>query len=140
MSDSDQETTADESVIPRAAVFSSLVKAAADYYKTIVTVASSFLGGTLIFLEKIAVNPSFGSTVLLGIGWLLLVLSILAILLVERWNLESGRQALRDSYDRALKIDASTRFLSWAAILLLGSGIACIMFFGWINLPPTNHG
>lgn len=115
-------------------VFNVLATEAGGYYKSILTVASSFLGGSLIFIEKIAPTPSKCSLYLLGVGWLLLICSIATIIFVRRLNLDSGWKALEGNFNEAKEIDVKTRNYSTAATVLLFLGLILIMMFGFVNL------
>jgi hypothetical protein len=122
-------------------IFAAMVTSAADYYKTIITVATLFLGGTLLFLEKLApASENIVGKWLLGFGWALLILSIVAIAAVQLINIESGRRVMIGEAPRALKIDRLTGALSWVALISITLGISCVMIFGYRNLNRSKGG
>lgn len=115
-------------------VFQAIVDQALAFYKLIVTVASTFLGGTLVFIEKIAPNPTRCSLWLLGAGWLLLIATILCVAIVHRLNLQSGKHVMAGRNDLAEPIDVKSRFLSTLTSVLLSAGLLAIVIFGMVNL------
>lgn len=125
--------------VSRAALFDSIVKEASEFYKLVLTVASAFLGGTLIFLEKIAPPPvPWWLFVLLCIGWLCLITAICILAIVRTKNLESGCHALDNNFEAAQAIDAKKeRYTEWTLWLLI-AGVCCITLFGIINLGRMN--
>jgi hypothetical protein len=124
--------------VSKEGVFSSIVSEAAGFYKVIIAVASSFLGGSLVFMEKTAPDPTTFSLVVLGIGWLALIASIALVVTVRRLNLESGWRAMEENYDEARRIDKKTRKRSkWSARLLI-FGMSAIMLFGVLNIRQSN--
>jgi hypothetical protein len=129
---------AEDEHVSKDAVFSSIVSEAACFYKMIVAVASSFLGGSLIFMEKIAPDPSTFSLVVLGIGWLALMASIALVATVRRLNLESGWRAMGGNYDEARRIDKKTRSRSKWSTRLLILGMSAIMVFGVLNIRKSD--
>jgi len=120
--------------ISREALFNSIVESASQFYGRLVTVASAFLGGSLVFLERLSQHATPGSFVFLVLGWLFLVASIGLVVLVQRGNLESGRQALRGDTENASNIDRWTRRASSAAALFLVLGMSCLAAFGGWNI------
>jgi hypothetical protein len=116
-------------------VFSAIVKEAGEFYRQMIAVASAFLGGSLLFVEKIASSPRWWSIPLLAVSWLFLIASIVLILLVRRGNLESGGLAINDEHDEAKRVEKRVRFLGDAAILALAAGIVALVAFGLVNYP-----
>jgi len=115
-------------------LFNSIVKEAGEFYNLVLTVASAFLGGTLLFLEKIAPQPVKWSLCILALGWLSLIVSIGLAVYVRLKNLESGRLALEGKYDDAAKLDRKKEChcvcMTWTLLL----GVLCVAAFGMINL------
>jgi len=107
---------------------------AAGFYKLVTTMAGGFLGASLIFMEKIVPNPTVFSIIFLGIGWLLLIVSIVAVGWVRRLNLRSAYLTLGGESPDAKKIEKRAEKYSTISIVLLGLGIFFIMFFGFINI------
>ena len=114
--------------------FEVLATEADGFYKTVVTVSTAIMGGTLIFLEKVAPHPTLGSIIVLGTGWMFLFAAIGSILYVRRKNLESLRLALRGEYPAAGDIDARTRRASSMAPYLMIIGMALAGLSGLMNL------
>ena len=120
--------------IPREVVFTTAAAEAAGFYKYIITVASSFLGGTLLFLERVAPHPTTLSLGLLGLGWLLLIVSIGTVAWIRRLNLESAQRALAGRYDDARRFDRQGRRFAIAATLCLAGGMLLVSACGLVSL------
>jgi len=120
-------------------LFQSIVKEAGEFYNLILTVSSAFLGGTLIFLEKIAPNPVQCSLWVLYLGWVSLIGSIAISAYVRLKNLESGRLALEERYEDAQQLDRKKEWLSSLMTILMVAGVALITIFGIINLCHTGQ-
>ncbi len=120
--------------ISRDAIFQSQTREAADFYKLIVTVSSSFLGGSLVFLDKIAPEPVKYSVYILAVGWFLLIASIVLIGFIRSKNLESAHHVLENEISEARVIDSKKRTATKITLLLLSCGILFIMIFGLINI------
>jgi hypothetical protein len=120
-------------------VFKAIVDQALSFYRLIVTVASTFLGGTLVFIEKIAPAPTQCSLWLLGAGWLFLIATILCVAFVHRLNLQSGKHVMAGRNDLAAPIDVKSRFLSTMTSILLSAGLLAIVAFGMVNLIARTH-
>src|SRR6266516_2684474 len=106
-------------------VFKSIVSSAVEFYKLIITVASAFLGGSLIFIEKLAPSQMLtkGSVRILGSGWLFLILAIIAVGVVQRYNLRSGQLVMDGQVEKSRKIDSWTSRGTTLAIFSLALGI-----------------
>ena len=123
----------DPNVVPKSAVLQSITAEANGFYGVVVTVASTFLGGSLLFLEKFAPARNAWSIVVMAIGWISLVASIGCIARIRFMNLRSGKLALLDRFDEAERIDHHTDMLSnWAQWLLIG-GMSALVFMGVLN-------
>lgn len=103
------------------------------FYKQVVTVATLFLGGTLLFIEKITPHPAQCTLVILGLGWLSLVLSILGVTWVRRDNIECGRLVLCDQEGEARAIQRRAQRFTDASGILLAIGVFLVMLFGFVN-------
>jgi hypothetical protein len=126
--------------ISRETIFTVLANDADGYYKLVLTVASAFLGGSLLFLEKIVPHPTRLSLVLMTLGWLSLVASIAAITSVRQRNLRSGFLALEGKVDEARKLDvAKDRHSGWAAWLLI-VGMSFIVLAGAVGIWTKTFG
>lgn len=119
-------------------LFNSIVKEAGEFYNLILTVASAFLGGSLLFLEKIAPQPVKWSFCILGFGWLSLIISIGLAAYVRLKNLESGRLALEEKYEEAKKLDRKKECCTVCMMCMVLFGVLCITIFGMINLILKN--
>jgi divalent metal cation (Fe/Co/Zn/Cd) transporter len=120
-------------------VFQVVVEEARALYKLIVTVASTFLGATLLFMEKIAPKPEPMSLIVLGLGWASLIGSILAVLRVHLLNLRSGTNVVQRRNDLAAPIDKKNEKLTGAASIMLAIGLLAIAVFGLWNLAAPKH-
>jgi len=120
--------------VSRDTLFNSIVKEAGEFYSLVISVASAFLGGTLLFLEKIAPHPFKWSLCILAFGWLSLIMSIGLAVYVRLKNLESGRLALEGKYDEAQKLDRKKECCSVCMMWTLLFGVFCVAVFGMINL------
>jgi hypothetical protein len=109
----------------RKLVAESVIAEATGYYKLVVATATLFLGGTLVFWEKVTPTLTLPSLVLLGVGWLFLVASVMLVVFVRRDNIEMGRLALAASYDKCEPIAVRSRRLTTASGICLALG----MFF-----------
>lgn len=123
-----------EDKVSREVIFKTIVEEASGLYNLIMTLDTAVFGATLIFIEKIAPNPTRVSIGFLGLGWLSLILSIVCCLRVRWNNLESGRNALEGNFEEASKIDKPNRSWTKGAIYLIVIGIACIAIFGFLNI------
>lgn len=112
---------------------------AVGFYKLVVTTATAFLGGTLLFWEKVNPHPSHISLIPLLIGWFFLGCSIALIAFVRRGNIECGRLVLANKTEKAEVVALSARFWTTSAMLALAAGILMVMLSGFItmwNKPP----
>ncbi|MBI5710345.1 MAG: hypothetical protein HZC42_08590 [Candidatus Eisenbacteria bacterium] len=113
--------------VSRETIFRVLATDADGYYKLVLTVASSFLGGSLVFLEKFLPHPTALSLAFLSVGWASLVTSIGLIANVRLRNLQSGAFALENKITEAQALDlVKARHTEWAARCLIG-GMALIV-------------
>jgi hypothetical protein len=103
----------------------SVIAEARGYYKLVVATATLFLGGTLVFWEKVTPTLSELSLWLLGAGWLCLVTSVMLVVFVRRDNIEMGRLALAEKDDKDDRIAKRSRRLTTASGVCLALG----MFF-----------
>lgn len=107
---------------------------AVGFYRLVVTTATAFLGGTLLFWEKVDPHPSHTSLVPLLIGWVLLGGSIALIAFVRRGNIECGRLVLAEKFEKADAVAFSTRTWTTWAMLTLAMGILMVMFSGFLTM------
>jgi hypothetical protein len=112
------------------AILQSLTTEAGGFYTLIVTVASSFLGGSLLFLEKFALNRNRGTLLLLILAWVALVAAIGCVARLRYHNLRSARFALEERFSDASQIDQHTDRLSWLSQYLLIGGMLGLVVVG----------
>jgi hypothetical protein len=120
--------------VSKDALFSSIVAEAQGLHRQMVTIAVTFLGGTLLFLEKIATEPTVFSMLFLILGWAALIASVALSSFVRLKNLDAGRYALEEKYDEAARIDRRKECLSIVTIWCFIAGISFITIFGIVNL------
>ena len=126
-------------------IFQAAAADATDFYKMIITVATAFLGGTLVFYEKIAPQPTKLSLLFAGVGWLLLVASIGLIARIRLHNIESAHQALGGKFDAARAIDgraradgrSSVRALVLAMVMIIAAGVASLWVKADVSQPAV---
>lgn len=120
--------------IPRDTVFSVLATEAAGFYKLIVTVVSSFLGGTILFLDKLAPRPTAFAVVLLGVGWVCLIASVVTVAWIRQNNLSSGYLALARKKEHSQTTDQRGRCLDKFAVCLLAAGMFFVAACGAVQV------
>jgi len=120
--------------VSKDALFDSIVKEAGGFYNLILSVASAFLGGSLLFLEKIAPKPVVWSLPILGLGWLALIVAIGLSAYVRLENLEAGRLALEGKYDEAKKLDRKKECCCIGMLWTLLIGVFLVAAFGLVNI------
>jgi hypothetical protein len=123
-----------EDVVSRECIFTTMATEAAGLYNLLMSVSTAVLGGTLLFLERIASSPTKQSLWYLGLGWLMLLFCTVACAWVRWKNLESGRLVLENKIQDARKIDKINRWLTKFAIASLALGITLIGVFALINV------
>ena len=112
----------------------SVVSEAQGLHKQMLGISSAFLGGSILFLEKIAPNPEYWTLVMLIVGWLSLISSMALSIVVRLNNIESGRRALEGKYDKASELDRKKECWTKWAVGLLIAGILLIAVFGAVNI------
>lgn len=118
-------------------IFATIAQEAAGFYSLILTVASTFLGGTLVFIDRIAPDPVGWSLMVLAVGWLSLLLSVTLIAWVRWRNIESGRHAQDGIWDKVERQESVTRAMTKAAIGALVVGMLLVTVFGFVNLAAS---
>jgi hypothetical protein len=106
-----------------------------------IAVASSFLGGSLLFVEKVSTKPIFISLIFLMLGWISLVISLIAVVFIRYQNIKSLHSAVSETGSETKKMKSSVKLakkLSIWAIIFLNIGITFIMTFGAINIVAKN--
>lgn len=128
-----------EDQIDKATSFTAIASEASGFYTTIITVSSSFLGGSLVFIEKFAPSSSRSWEALLYAGWIFLILSMFGIIWVRLNNIKSGTLALRDDYHESSKLDNKKELATQASAYFSILGISFIVLFGMVNLTRQNN-
>lgn len=117
----------------RASAYKVTVAECSAFYRMVVVVSTSFLGGTLFFLERIAPSPARWTLMFLFCGWFFLILSIFLVIGVRRLNIEAGRQYLMQDYDNSDLVQLRARRRTDLAAASLGFGMVGIAVFGTLN-------
>lgn len=124
---------ADKDIVSREKIFEYVVKEAGEFYKLMVTVMIAFLGGTLLFVEKVcALQVGWSLWVLFG-GWASLLISIGCIMWVRMKNVKSGDLALQEEYEKSSELDHKKECITKVSFGCFILGISLIMLFGGIN-------
>jgi hypothetical protein len=119
-----------------------MVSEASGYYQSVIAISSSFLGGSLLFFDKIAATPIKYSLLLLGLGWVSLIAAIISVIYVRRQNLEIGRLALKilsnanteEEKNNVNIINKCNLKLTNLTALFMMIGLTFIVIFGIINI------
>jgi hypothetical protein len=106
---------------------------AAGLYQILVGSATAFLAGTLIFVEKIAPNPSGYEITLLGLGWLSLVLCISTVALIRLANIDCATACLGGGGDATTHQNAASRYTK-LGVGLLCAGMVFVSLAGFVSL------
>lgn len=127
----------------RRAVYAACVSMSGELYKTIATIATTFLGGGLYYVEKFVDMKALASTrwhnpaiILLSSGFLFLVTCVAVGIWSQRVTLAGGNATIDDgcSNDRVNRLfKKSDRLLNLANALLI-MGMFSIMLFGVMNI------
>ena len=120
-------------------IFSAMAQEASGLYDLIIKIASLFLGGTLLFIEKITPHPSACSVHLLGIGWLLLIITIVLIAIIRLINIKSGNHAMGSEMDHAKALDRIGLPLTYVALSSFALGLILIASVGLVNIPINDN-
>lgn len=114
--------------------FTVLSEQASGYYHTVTTIATAFLGGSLLFIEKIAPHPVPWTLGLLGAGWVCLLAAIGFITDVRRTNMLSMRLAMRSEQELAQDIDKVARRSCMIGQYALILGMLLVSLYGLANV------
>ncbi|MEN6535004.1 MAG: hypothetical protein ABFD89_15170 [Bryobacteraceae bacterium] len=126
--------TENPDVVPRSAILQSITTEASGFYTTITSVASAFLGASLLFADKFQISGGIFSLVMLAVSWILLVASIGCVARVRFLNLKSGQLALQDKFNDAAAIDIRSWRFSTLAQWLLIAGMVALVIVGLANV------
>jgi predicted membrane channel-forming protein YqfA (hemolysin III family) len=103
------------------------------YYQTL-TISTAFLGGSMVFLDKIAPDPIPWTCFFLCLGWICLLKTIHLLLQIRLTNLHAFRLGLEEKWDECaivvkpneVKTTIMTKWIMW--------GLVFITFFGLLNI------
>jgi hypothetical protein len=118
----------------RKLISESVIAEAVGFYKLVVATATLFLGGSLVFWERIAPTISACSLFLLGLGWLCLIACVGMIVFVRRDNIEAGRLYLSGEDKEYDKIALRSRRFTTTSGILLTAGMFFVSAAGMISL------
>ena len=134
LTDTLDEGASEDDSVSRETIFTVHANDAEGFYKLIVTVATAFLGGSLIFMEKFLPEPTWWSFGFLTFGWFCLILAITRVTQVRRSNLAAARLALEKKFEESSRIgDESDKKATHAARFLI-AGMCFMMVAGLIGL------
>lgn len=130
-----------ERTISLEVLYDTMSKEADGLYKQMITICTAFLGGTLVFFEKLFVGNAEWSIYILFVGWAALTYP-LAVLMIVRWqNVEAHRYILEyfktneeAEYNKAVEIPKRGRKWTKSAIFSMVAGLILISIFTAINI------
>lgn len=133
------DSTTERKAATRDSLSNELVAEACGFYAQITTVASAFLGGSVLFRDKLPDIPNWNW--LLGVAWTGFAAS-LALIVFVRLNNVAGAQLMIDVIDerRDIQCPAMKRQsilgqrLTRGAVGALAAGIVALVAFGWVSL------
>jgi len=128
-----------QQVAARELLANGLVAEARGFYAQITTVASAFLGGSVLFRERLPDIPQWNW--LLGVAWTGFAAS-LALIVFVRLNNVAGAQLMIDVIDERRDIQCAAmqrqsmlgQRLRRGAVGALAAGIVALVTFGWVSL------
>ena len=116
-----------------------LVSEARGFYAQITTVASAFLGGSVLFRDKLPDVP--GCNWLLGVAWTCFALTLTLIVCVRLNNISGAERALDTIDGRQANsvlpgslLSRLGRGCTLAAVASLALGVFALVAFGWASL------
>jgi hypothetical protein len=118
----------------RTEIFKSVNAEASAFYRLLVTNATAFLGGTIVFWDHVSPKLTTWSLALLGPGWVFLVVSIVLVVWVRRDNIEVGRLTLAQRYSDAEPIAARSRTTTSLSGYFLGAGMGFVAMAALVSL------
>lgn len=124
----------DPNVVSKSAILQSITTEASGFYTTVTTVASTFLGASILFVDKFLTAGTTFSLVVLAVSWISLVCSIACVARVRFLNLKSGQLALQDDYEGAGAIDLQSGRFSTSAQWCLIVGMVALVVVGLANV------
>ncbi len=126
-------------VAAREVLADGLVAEVRGFYAQITTVASAFLGGSVLFRDKLPDVP--GVNWLLGVAWTCFALSLTLVVFVRLNNISGAERALDTIDGRQTNsvlpgslLSRLGRGCTLAAVALLALGVFALVAFGWASL------
>lgn len=116
-------------------ILDSITQEANGFYNSLLTIATAFLGGSLLFLKELLHTLPPRGLFALYIGWIGLTTCLVLMVLVRFLNLVSGKHALARKTQDAQKLDYVKEWLCIIALAGLAIGLSSLMIFGAINIP-----
>ncbi len=123
------------------ALYNTMSVEAGGLYNQAITICTAFLGGTLIFYERLFVSDITWTLIILVLGWITLVYPLAAFTYVRWQNVEAHRHVLeyfntgeKEDYDKALAIPKKSRCLTKSAITSMVIGLCLVGIFTTLNL------
>jgi len=151
MSELDQPKT-EQSVPPAPTVpierlYATMSEEAAGVYKLVITICTAFLGGTLVYFDKLFISKATWSIYILFLGWAALTYP-LAVLVFVRWqNVEAHRHVLEyvktgddKEFEKAASIPRKSRKWTTSALISMVAGLVLIAVFTAINIALKPNG
>jgi hypothetical protein len=122
-------------------LYKTMATEAAGLYNQMITICTTFLGGTLVFYDKLFVSGNSYTLILLFLGWLCLVIPLPMLIWIRWQNVEAHRYILKyikfqkaDDYTKGVEIPKKSRCLTQWAIWLIAVGLFLISLFTAINI------
>ena len=121
-------------------VFQMHISETQGFYGLMLALASTFLGGTLVFVEWLLPEPTTLTFVLLVLGWVFLVVSLIFLGIVRLLNVRASHFVLMKEHERVKKICRRNRKIGNISCLLLAIGIVLISVCGIVALAQRSFG
>jgi hypothetical protein len=131
----------DDQMISLERLYDTMSKEVDGLYRQMITICTAFLGGTLVFFEKLFVSNAEWSIYVLFGGWAALTYP-LAVLIFIRWqNVEAHRHVLEylktgkeKEYNEAVLMSRRGRKWTTSAIISMVAGLVLVAAFTAINI------
>lgn len=118
----------------RKQVVDALVSQADGYYTVLISTATLFLSGTVVFADRISPDPTRTSVILLSGGWFSLILCICVVVYVRYSNVQAGTLVLMEQHERAKPVESRSRTCTALSGLLLALGMLCVAAASLVGL------
>ena len=117
--------------------FKAQLKEAGELYQQLLTIATLFLGGSIVFMEKIAPNPKPPTLILIYIGWLALLISIVLLIVIRLNNIDTISLSVskdENEKNKGKNLEKINHIITRIMVIFLTIGLIFITIFGAINL------